>query len=310
MARRKASGFGARLKKAAGNWDEQKDEVREMSGFVDLPNGNYIGRLIEGEIKEDKNGNLGMLTKFVVEEGDYEDETHVVWNSLERNEDSFKWAALHLQQLGADVDDIEPETIEEVLKELVEGEPRLRFKLSQNGEYQNFRISQLLDSDDEEEAEEEEYEEEAEEEESEEEEAEEEEESEDDSYTPAKGDRVYTDEYGEDEPATVTSTVKSRQVAKVKFDDGETGEYPWDEVHLLEDEESEEPEEEEESEEDEVDPVKGDTVVFEKNGKETEGKVTAVLKGGKVKVKPDGSRTQITLSVDDVEVIAEEEEED
>jgi hypothetical protein len=117
-------GFKARLKKAKGSWNKGKERG---GGFEEMPDGLYICKLSNAEVKESESGKLGFLLTYRILEGEKEGQNITDWNGLE-HEVSCSILMRKLRKLRVTVpDDIED--IEETVDELVQEKPRVRLKL-------------------------------------------------------------------------------------------------------------------------------------------------------------------------------------
>lgn len=141
-----------RLKKANKNWKTAKGRAEtEKSGFDEIDDGRYLGRLTGAEITESKSSSrLQVSWTWKLLEGDFKGQTKMAFDGLE-SEDNLMYLAKTLKRFGYESPD-DLSDLETLLKELVKESPMGRIRLKTRGEFQNVYIDQIFDKDAEDEA--------------------------------------------------------------------------------------------------------------------------------------------------------------
>ena len=216
------SEFKKRLGKMQGNWDAGKEKAAE---FGDIPDGLYKMQLQDAEIVESQSSEkLQIHVEHLVLEGEQAGQVYHDYLQLE-TEWGPVFIAQFIEKLGREVPDNIDE-MEEVISEIAEGAPIYMGKLKTKDDYQNLRITKLLEG------------------EAEKTEVEKEDGDEGEELEWSKGERCTVEIDGEDFEGEVIK-VKGKK-ATVKFDDGDTDTYPLIELSEIDEDEDEEEEEEEE----------------------------------------------------------------
>ncbi len=132
------SSITAKLKAARGAWRSAK--APEGGGFTNLDDGKYQVEIAVAELKEDKNGGVGIQWKFITDEG----ATQSKWSAIldaegdPVPEDRLKWVKAELTTLlGQEVDDLTE--LEELLADLVGKSTEIIVKTK--GEYVNVYLN-------------------------------------------------------------------------------------------------------------------------------------------------------------------------
>ena len=139
--------MGLNIKIPKNALKEGRKKYKEGGNYnnVELPKGTYIAAVTGGRGVETSNGPQIVLDLKVG--GDCDPEYHggsvSCWFSLEENRIIFLFKTL--AKLGYDVDDLDEDTLEEILDELKENKPIVRLKAKKSGEYINLNIDKLLD---------------------------------------------------------------------------------------------------------------------------------------------------------------------
>lgn len=285
----------AKLARFKKNWENSKKAASQSEWDYPGPDGPVVGVVKSAEFDANVwgKGELGVRIKCECAGGKYKGKPlPAITRSLE-NDDAIVWLQRDLQRFGCDIDELDVESLEETLKEIVGTYFMGRVKTGENG-YQNLNVSKAIDEDDvkdatpdDDEDEDEESEEEGEEEESEEEEEE------------------------EEKPSKSKKSAKAKKSKKDEDEDAdEDGGEDEDEDEEESDEDAEEDAEEddgededEEAEEAELDI--GAKVAWKDGKKEMTGVVKKINeKKGTVEIMPKGSKTAVTVKVDKLELLA------
>jgi len=314
MATKTASGksgmnaaWQKKLKGVQKHWKGAHKESKELGGFTQLDDGNYVGRLTDMKIDESSSGNLHLITELTVVKGENTGETVRKFDSLER-EEGLPYLIRYLESLGAEnIEDLDlANDLPALCKEFKKTSPYVRFKLRTKDEFQNVFIQKLLDDVEEDEAPKKgkgnKKPESSGDDDDDNDEKNSGKEKDSDKYIPSKGDSVkFTGEDGEEKTGTVVSYNEETEDVKIKTDDGEKVTLDVSEVS---------PEEEGSGDDDDNEaPPKGAKVKVMIGSKEKKGKVIAVDEEDKrasVKVFPEGNIKEFPFS--EIEVIVEGED--
>lgn len=142
----KKSVFASKLKSMRKNWTSAREEAKS-SGFDNLPEGPYVGWLVDAELCESQNGRLQIKWVFKVARGDEAGRTQTSYDGLE-NADSLVWLGRKLARFDIDIESMELDELESILKELVEREALVRFRVKEKGEFTNVYVDRVVDPDD------------------------------------------------------------------------------------------------------------------------------------------------------------------
>jgi len=274
--------------------DEQLDEMFDDSwedidpvSFEDVPDDNYVTRILAAVLNNSKqSGRLQCSWEFLILQGDYAGR-HVYKHAGLDTEEARGYFKGDLARLGYDQEVKSKEELLELLEEIIEAPTYVMIKVvttkkkvdGEKREYRNVRIGRVLEPD---EVEDEFLE----------------DEISDDSQEEewGKGDKVLVDIDGTDYPGKIKKLNKGE--AHVLFEDGDSGDYPLEELKA--------PEEEPEEELEEF--KKGDRVEADIDGTAYPGKVTKI-KGDQISITFDDGDKDI-FDASDVTKLEEEEEEE
>lgn len=127
-----------------------KAKTKELAQFSNLPDGDYIAKLINVEFKQSKTSGKDMiqLSFRVLEEP-------MLGKSIKKflmldSEDSLSWALNDLARFGYDVDQLDPNDLGDILTELLKTKPTCKLALvtKEGSDRQNVYINQVLDDSD------------------------------------------------------------------------------------------------------------------------------------------------------------------
>lgn len=245
----------AKIRAAEKLFKKGREKAKSESGFSEIPDGKYIGRLVKmepGLSQASERLQVAMGVKIL--DGEYAGETARKYAGIE-NEDQIAWFAKDLARLGYELPD-SFEELESLCQEITSGGLVVRFQLKTNAksDFQNLYFDKVLDG--------ERYDEEVEPGDSDEDEGEEGLDVGDECMAPFDGDmyHVKITEWDGDDVTVVNIeddsdewTVKQDELQELE--DGDEEEDEEEEAESDEDEEEDESEDEEEEAEVEVDSV-------------------------------------------------------
>jgi hypothetical protein len=142
-----SSDIKKKLKKMREAWDNQK-EASKRSGFINVDDGSYVCQLTGGELKEDKNDQLGVQLEWSITDGDETGEKLTMFFGNIEDEERVIWLQRTLRRLNVEVDEFSPEDIPEILENLLKEAPKARLKVSTKGDFTNVNVDKLLGDDD------------------------------------------------------------------------------------------------------------------------------------------------------------------
>jgi len=288
------------LKDAQSLWDEA--EVPEQQEFDDIPDGKYRAELVDGgmesrEWNDEKHLQVSLQWKIVGPTHEGRRAFQNIGLDTKKGAEIAKGTFSVLgQTLPKKVDKI-GELIEEMKGTVAEINLRHGKKSKTTGKsYQNVYVNKLVTDEDGETTETEE------------------EETQDLSELELVGQNVSFEYKGEEVVAEVTE--QTEEELTVEDGDGEVYTVAYDEVTLVEDEETEEEETEEEEEEEETEEEEeaaeievGSQVQFEVDEETVTGEVRSI-EDDVAKVKRDDTGKLRKVSLEDLELVADEEEEE
>lgn len=137
--------YTAQLAKMGSVWEESKSE---QVGDVIIPDGEYVFRLVAMGLRKTGKG-LKLLAEFTILTGDHRGVKKSCWQGFEPEQ--LVWTQALLRVLGADIENMGPEDIPGVCKDLVSEQITVRGRLKtteSNGvNYQNLTVIGLVDVD-------------------------------------------------------------------------------------------------------------------------------------------------------------------
>src|ERR1044071_6133297 len=135
----------AQLAKAKTLWNKGLKMKPDFDNVV--TDGVYVGKLTKASVGEsESSGRLQVSWAAIISGGEFKGERVNWWSGL-KTEQNFMYLQRDIARLGKEV----PEDIndlEEILKEIEEEKPSIRFKVKTDGEFTNIRVLKKLSSDD------------------------------------------------------------------------------------------------------------------------------------------------------------------
>lgn len=286
--------MGQNLKKRLGNlqkqWKNAKTVVPESS-FERAPDGKYIARLTAMEIAASAKGNLQIISTWTIVRGDHAGMVAMMWHGIE-DESKMPWLMEYLRKLEVDVDTLDIEDLPDLVNEILKSRPGGRISLRTRDEFQNCRLEQYMDVDEDEDQVE----------------GEDVELSIGSCVSMAWEGDTYTGKIVRLHPKTDQATVlfdetKEEELCdlsdlEVVTGDGEDGEEDEDENDEDEDADEKEDEEDDEADATDADFDVGDSVAYEGKGGTKTGTCIAIV-DGEVQIRVSPKRT-VTLPVESV----------
>ncbi len=138
-------------------WAKGKEQKMEFDSSV--PDGVYVGKINMAEFGESQNsGRPQVAWAAKISVGEFKGETVRWWSGL-KTEQNMMFLQRDIARLGKEVPE-GIEDLEDILKEIENEKPSIRFRVKTDGEFTNIRVLKKLSSADAEDADEEETEEE------------------------------------------------------------------------------------------------------------------------------------------------------
>lgn len=115
-----------------------KEELE--SGYEELPEGEYEAFIDEMEIKESKSGNLMLVWKFEVTDGEYEGEDHYKYSML-NDAKNMKRVTTELEKFGHSISKFSD--LEDCLEDMLDEDVTITIEI--DGTYTNTSVDPLDD---------------------------------------------------------------------------------------------------------------------------------------------------------------------
>ena len=140
----------AYMKRNKSKWSKATDRAKEDSGGIpQFDDGRYRMQLQKMEVGESKKGRPQVISTWKFKEGDYKGQLYKSFQGID-NEDGVFYFLLDVKRLGFEVDEFDPSELGDLIKTITEDKPTALVSLSTKGEYQNLRISRVVESDEDE----------------------------------------------------------------------------------------------------------------------------------------------------------------
>lgn len=131
------------LANAKKNWGQTIADSQQ-GAFENYPDGEYIAQISGLELTESKSKGLKQIVRsFTILEGELEGKTHKDYVQLE-GKLGLQPLAWFMSSLGVKLEDMDLETLEEDLEEIVGENLVVRISLKTKGDFQNTRILKIL----------------------------------------------------------------------------------------------------------------------------------------------------------------------